>query len=927
MSQVITNAFEQYWQSSLAAEQPVVLDEFILADIPNLDINSPIDPDTGLPPESQIVHRQNVDQRGRINNNAVAYTIVMDTTVGDFSFNAMYLRNKQNGVIGMIVYKGRETKLKTDQTTGQTGNSLVKSMLMGYDQAAEATLTNVDAGTWQIDYAARLRGMDEDIRQLQADLYGHHTFVGDGFKVVETDGAFQVTPGVAIVGGLRVELKQPEVIYPGTTPIGVWVDVHRSGSLLSEHQNHFTLITSVTDLTDHVDGSGYQHFVAKLGSVQADSTVIDDRGQVSSSGSGAIPDTFALWKRSMAEASYDLIGQFGNTITIEKADQVVLSKDGTKVFAWNGALPKHLGKDDIQEEQGSDWKIVSNDFLRRDLTQFEDELKAKPKWSAVLLHKNRELSGLIDIQVKALTERTELLKIGMDSISTEEAMQMDLTGVTRFSTVSFYSGWSTTIKVSGGATWVSTGEKSEEYRSVVRDHFLYDLVGNEFGLKKGTVTPQQLGAKIGEDCSSHLKSCMNFRKVLIEDDIVVMNSIGVINDKTTINLDGSTVTCSMNNADESVFLLNNKKRFKVKNGVIRFISSGKFLYGNVKRVDVDQIDFIGGTISLQFKGEFGDECTDIYIGRCTHDGTTPTMGTGGFVSIDAGKRIYISDCSGKNGAEFIDLNNLCSHVWITNCLSENYYENHLDINSSWHVKVSFYTLISTVSGLRGRPVWVSDHTMGNRWPVGAPERLKNSNYVSFEGCNFRINNFDYTEFFLVNVGTEYNPLISEGRKLIMSLLSSVFDNDTGVMDSDKIKLGIYSDLIDWDIKDNKFKSVSIKTVGAGKLTGNIFDAEREGYVGRALDVSMIKGDVSSNTFYGWTGTQESSLEGGVILSRNCRKTTFSMNKFKSDTACHAVISSREGGTNEYIDNRFDMSVSAAKGIRSNTGDIVIYSVQ
>ncbi len=267
MSQVITNAFEQYWQSSLAAEQPVVLDEFILADIPNLDITSPIDPDADLPPESQIVHRQNVDQRGRINNNAVAYTIVMDTTVGDFSFNAMYLRNKQNGVIGMIVYKGRETKLKTDQTTGQTGNSLVKSMLMGYDQAAEATLTNVDAGTWQIDYAARLRGMDEDIRQLQADLYGHHTFVGDGFKVVETDGAFQVTPGVAIVGGLRVELKQPEVIYPGTKPIGVWVDVHRAGSLLSEHQNHVTIITSVADLTDHVDNNGYQHFVAKLANI------------------------------------------------------------------------------------------------------------------------------------------------------------------------------------------------------------------------------------------------------------------------------------------------------------------------------------------------------------------------------------------------------------------------------------------------------------------------------------------------------------------------------------------------------------------------------------------------------------------------------------------------------------------------------------
>lgn len=277
MSQVITNAFEQYWQSSLAAEQPVVLDEFILADIPNLDITSPIDPDTGLPPESQIVHRQNVDQRGRINNNAVAYTIVMDTTVGDFSFNAMYLRNKANGVIGMIVYKGRETKLKTDQTTGQTGNSLVKSMLMGYDQAAEATLTHVDAGTWQIDYAARLRGQDEELRQLASQLYGHHTFIGDGFKVVQQDGGHQVTTGVAIIGGLRVELKAPEVIYPGSKPIGVWVDVHRAGSLLSEHQNHFTIITSVADLTDHVDSSGYQHYVAKLGTVQADNTVVDGR--------------------------------------------------------------------------------------------------------------------------------------------------------------------------------------------------------------------------------------------------------------------------------------------------------------------------------------------------------------------------------------------------------------------------------------------------------------------------------------------------------------------------------------------------------------------------------------------------------------------------------------------------------------------------
>ncbi|MDF2414659.1 phage tail protein [Aeromonas sp. 1HA1] len=369
MSQVITNAFEQYWQSSLAAEQPVVLDEFILADIPNLDITSPIDPDTGLPPESQIVHRQNVDQRGRINNNAVAYTIVMDTTVGDFSFNAMYLRNKQNGVIGMIVYKGRETKLKTDQTTGQTGNSLVKSMLMGYDQAAEATLTNVDAGTWQIDYAARLRGQDEDLRQLASQLYGHHTFIGDGFKVVQQDGGHQVTQGVAIVGGLRIELKQPEVIYPGTKPIGVWVDVHRSGSLLSEHQNHFTIITSVADLADHVDSNGYPHYVAKLGTLDLLGAVDDERGVIQNAGN--LGETRHLWARSLAEAGYHLVdGSFESGAFLAKRNDAVLFESNGKCFVWAGEFPIHgidIPKKSTPESTGgASWRYV-DDSLRGEL--------------------------------------------------------------------------------------------------------------------------------------------------------------------------------------------------------------------------------------------------------------------------------------------------------------------------------------------------------------------------------------------------------------------------------------------------------------------------------------------------------------------------------------------------------------------------------
>lgn len=277
MSQIITNAFSRYWQECLATQVPVVLDEFVLANVPGLDPDAAINPDSGLPPAGQIVHRHAVDQRGRINNDAVAYTIVMDTTVGDFSFNAMYLINKASGVVGMIVHKGLETKLKTNEATGQTGNSLVKSMLMEYDRAAEATATHVDASTWQIDYATRLRGMDDDLRLQALQFFGPATFYGDGFKLVNESGVYKVQPGVAYVGGLRAELNEVKKVTPGAKPVGLWLDIYRAGSLLDAWVNHFTLSLSVPELTDYLDNNGHQHHVAKVAIVNADGSVTDVR--------------------------------------------------------------------------------------------------------------------------------------------------------------------------------------------------------------------------------------------------------------------------------------------------------------------------------------------------------------------------------------------------------------------------------------------------------------------------------------------------------------------------------------------------------------------------------------------------------------------------------------------------------------------------
>ncbi|WP_339021845.1 phage tail protein [Aeromonas salmonicida] len=277
MSQIITNAFANYLQACLTNQTPVVLDEFVLANIPNLDPSKPISPDQGLPPANQIVHRRAVDQRGRINNDAVAYTIVMDTTVGDFSFNALYLINKASGVVGMIVHKGLETKLKTNEATGQTGNSLVKSMLMEYDRAPDATATHVDASTWQIDYAARLRGMDDDLRLQALQFFGPATFYGNGFNLVNESGVYKVQPGVAYVGGLRAQLDEVKKVTPGAKPVGLWLDIYRAGSLLDAWVNHFSLTLSVPELTDYLDANGHKHHVAKVAIINANGSVTDVR--------------------------------------------------------------------------------------------------------------------------------------------------------------------------------------------------------------------------------------------------------------------------------------------------------------------------------------------------------------------------------------------------------------------------------------------------------------------------------------------------------------------------------------------------------------------------------------------------------------------------------------------------------------------------
>ncbi len=262
--------FEKYLLDKITAGAAPNMNEFVFAYIPNLDPAQPIDRATGLPDENFIVHRQNVDQTARLNRNTLIYSVIVPSKVAPFTFNAIYLHDKNvQESCGLIVHKAAETK--------ESGMATTKSVAQEYDGAAEIAGIHIDPATWQIDYHARLFGIDEEIRLTQLDKYGHTAFIS-GFNVVKlTSNDYRVDPGIVYVGGLRCELKTAVTRAVTAKPNGLYVDVVREGSTLSKWENVPTIKVSNVPLTDYVDGQGYQHYVTRLAGIDASGKVQDWR--------------------------------------------------------------------------------------------------------------------------------------------------------------------------------------------------------------------------------------------------------------------------------------------------------------------------------------------------------------------------------------------------------------------------------------------------------------------------------------------------------------------------------------------------------------------------------------------------------------------------------------------------------------------------
>ncbi|HCG5577090.1 phage tail-collar fiber domain-containing protein [Vibrio parahaemolyticus] len=277
MSQtIITKAFESYKAQQEALLQPVELNEFVLANVPNLDPSQPIDREAGVP-EAHIVHVCDVHQSGYINPNAVVYSITLDTTVGDFAFNWIGLRNKQSGVLCAVTHLLPISKYQSVVGV-QNGNAITRSILMSYVGAQQTTGITVDASTWQIDFTARLHGIDEAERLSNRDHYGVASFFADGFEVYRHSGQVYCRQGLCYIEGVRSERLDNTLlaIKPSTVQY-VYVDTSWQGHITGRWQSVVELTVSDDERSHYVDTSGFWHYLSKVATIMADGTIIDER--------------------------------------------------------------------------------------------------------------------------------------------------------------------------------------------------------------------------------------------------------------------------------------------------------------------------------------------------------------------------------------------------------------------------------------------------------------------------------------------------------------------------------------------------------------------------------------------------------------------------------------------------------------------------
>jgi len=288
MGASITLAGESLIAQKQGAGEKLDIARFVLALVPGLDPNAPVDRAAGKPPADQIVFTRAYDRKGYVSPNQVIYSLMVGSDVGDWDFNWIGLEAAE-GVLLAVATVPVQQKRKNIPPL-QIGNNVTRNFLVEFNGAQALTGITVDASTWQHDFTVRLNGIDQRERMSNRDVFGRVCYLADSLQMERSFGIYQVKAGIAYVEGLRVELAEPVQVQLPALPVKAWLDA----ALAREGSDSVATWKVVfgAEKTNYVDSNGTSHYVVELASVAMSGEITDLRQ--SEPITGALVKQFAL---------------------------------------------------------------------------------------------------------------------------------------------------------------------------------------------------------------------------------------------------------------------------------------------------------------------------------------------------------------------------------------------------------------------------------------------------------------------------------------------------------------------------------------------------------------------------------------------------------------------------------------------------------
>lgn len=274
MATAITYTGETLIAQKQAAGAPLVISKFILAHVPGLDPNAPVNRAEAMPENVVYEYAIPDEFKGFVNPNQVVYSMLLTSSIGNFTFNWVGLV-AEDGTLVTVTYLPEMEKVKTAGNV--QGNNLTRNVLLEFSGAQETTGVTVEAKTWQIDFTARLNSIDERTRKACRDLYGRSCFIKDAALIKNDAGNFSLQAGFGYVEGIRVDFSTMP-LEAGVLPKKIWLDV----ALQQQGSDKVPVVQICSappaeEKADYTDSTNDVHYLVAIADIDAAGVVTDLR--------------------------------------------------------------------------------------------------------------------------------------------------------------------------------------------------------------------------------------------------------------------------------------------------------------------------------------------------------------------------------------------------------------------------------------------------------------------------------------------------------------------------------------------------------------------------------------------------------------------------------------------------------------------------